>query len=460
MKKSQQLKNKGIMLNLSKNNTSIKLKSLGGVEIKYVSYGDTEEIAKLLSQKISDKDFVLKVLFRQLVKPEIDFSKFKKIPENELKNLAKAFVKKEQYTFKHFQNTDDFFKDFRQALQTHYDKHIEELRKTFEPILESTKKTLQAFEKNYSSIFKQAVEASSYIQDTMQQFNSIAQQFQKTQLQITESIKPIIKQYSATARIIEESIKPQIEIWQKWAEQNKSVFENFKNLALDQNKKEFLLQNGWVFSPYLSNKTITDELNSDDIFKKKNSEINTIYENFFSENNYSELESMIESWKKKSHFKKRINIFKDCLVILQSFRPNKHNKSINPARTILPLLIAQVDGITSEYAKSKGLSLNGTQWIDSSGNTVKKFDSIWNQPCGDSAEIFAIRMLEDYLFSQAFPYGQTNPAQKKENPQKVKYRPFFQFSRHKIMHGEDLQFGTIDNVIRVFLLLDFLANLK
>ncbi|MDP2672403.1 MAG: hypothetical protein Q8O84_01165 [Nanoarchaeota archaeon] len=80
MKKSQQLKNKGIMLNLSKNNTSIKLNSLGGVEIKYVSYGDTEEIAKLLSQKISDKDFVLKVLFRQLVKPEIDFSKFKKNP--------------------------------------------------------------------------------------------------------------------------------------------------------------------------------------------------------------------------------------------------------------------------------------------------------------------------------------------------------------------------------------------
>lgn len=460
MKKSEQSKNNSLIFSMSKNNTHVKLNSLGNVELKYVSYGDTEEIAKLLPQKISDKDFALKVLFRQLVKPEIDFSKFEKIPERDLEKLTKAFIIKENYTFKHFQDTDDFFKDFRQALQTHYDKHIEELRKTFEPILESTKKTLQSFEKNYSSIFKQAVEASSYIQDTMQRFNTIAQQFQKAQLQIAESIKPIIEQYSTTARIIEESIKPQIEIWQKWAKQHKSVFENFKNLALDQNKKEFLLQNGWVFSPYLSNKTIADELNSDDIFKKKNSEINLIYENFFSDNNYSELGSMINSWKKKSHFKDRINIFKDCLIILQTFRTKKHNKDINPARTILPLLIAQVDGIASEYAKGKGLSLNGTQWIDSSGNTVKKFDSIWNQPCGDSSEIFTIRMLEDYLFSQAFPYGQSNPVQKKENPQKVKYRPFFQFSRHKIMHGEDLQFGTIDNVIRVFLLLDFLANLK
>lgn len=460
MKKTQQSKNKSIVLNLSKNNTKIKLDSFGDVELKYISYGDTKGIAKLLSQKINDKTFVLKVIFHQLVKPGLKFNEFEKIPEKELDKLAKTFVKKENYTFKHYQDTGDFFKDFRQALQTYYDKHIEELRKTFEPILESTQKTLQTFEKSYSSIFKQAVEASSYIQDTMKGLNSVAQQFQKAQLQITESIKPIIEQYNATARIIEESIKPQIEIWQKWAEQHKSVFENFKNLALDQNKKEFLLQNGWIFSPYLSDKTIKDELNSDDIFQKKNSELNAIYENFFSKNNYSELESMINSWKKKSYFKNRIKIFQDCLVVLRTFRPKKHNKNINPARTILPLLIAQVDGITSEYAKSKGLSLNGTQWINSSGNTVKKFDSIWGQPCGDSSEIFTIRMLEDYLFSQTFPYGQSNPAQKKENPKKVKYRPFFQFSRHKIMHGEDLQFGTIDNVVRVFLLLDFLANLK
>lgn len=460
VKKMKQSKNKGIVFNLSKNNTKIKINSLGDIELKYVSYGDTTEIAKLLPKKISDKNFASKILFRQLLRPKIYLSDFEKITDKDLKKLAKAFVKKENYIFKHFQDTGDFFKDFRRAIQTQYDKYIENLRKTFEPILESTQKIFQTFEKNYSSIFKQALDANSYIQNTMRKFTSVAQRFQKTQLQIAESIKPIIEQCNTNARILTESIKPQIEIWQKWSEQNKSIFENFKHLALDNKKKEFLLQNGWVFSPYLSNKTIKDELNSDDIFKKKNSEINTIYENFFSENNYSELESMINSWKKKSHFKDRINIFKDCLIILQTFRPKKHNKGINPARTILPLLIAQIDGITSEYAKDKGLSLNGTQWIDSSGNTVKKFDSIWNQPCGDSSEIFTIRMLEDYLFSQAFPYGQSNPIQKKENPQKVKYRPFIQFSRHKIMHGEDLQFGTIDNAVRVLLLLDFLANLK
>ena len=287
MKKSKQSKNKGVVLNLSKNNTKIKINSLGNVEFKYVSYGDTREIAKLLSQKITDKNFVLKVLFRQLVKPQIKFSRFEKISDTDLQKTAKAFVKKENYTFKYFQDTGDFFKDFRKALQTHYDKHIEGLRKTFEPIVESTQKTLIAFQKNYGSVIQQAIDKSSYVQDTMCQFTSVAEQFQKTQLQHVKAMKPIIEQYNTTARILEESIKPQIEIWQKWAEQNKSVFENFKYLVIDQKKKEFLLQNGWVFSPYLHGKTIKDKLNSDDIFDKKNSEINTIYENFFNENNYS-----------------------------------------------------------------------------------------------------------------------------------------------------------------------------
>lgn len=36
----------------------------------------------------------------------------------------------------------------------------------------------------------------------------------------------------------------------------------------------------------------------------------------------------------------------------------------------------------------------------------------------------------------------------------------YTFSRHKIMHGEFLTYGRKDNVIRAFLILDFLAALK
>lgn len=396
---------------LNNHNTKTKSETLGDVELKYVSYGDTIEFAKILQEAPKDKDFVAKILFHQLVKPEVGFGDFQKISDVDLGALTKAFVKNENHTFKYFQDTGNYFNDFKQALTPIHEKYIvdEKLRKNYEPIIKSVQESLNAFNKNYASV---------------------------------QSI-----------------IKTQFDLWQKWAEQNKLVFKNL-NTALDQEKKKFLLQNGWVLSPYLSNKTIKSELNSVNIFKKKNSEINVIYENFFSENNYKELKNMIDGWSNNKYFKNRIKIFTDCLMILQTFRVNKQNNKINPARIILPSLIAQIDGITSEYAKNNGLIVNKTRWQDSSGQVVSKFDSIWNQLCYDSSEIFTIRMLEEYLFGKAFPYGQKNPDKNNENPKKVKLRPFFQFSRHKIMHGEDLKFGTIDNVLRAFLLLDFLANLK
>jgi len=47
-KKSEQLKNKGVVLVLNSHNTKTKSETLGGVELKYVSYGDSIEFAKIL----------------------------------------------------------------------------------------------------------------------------------------------------------------------------------------------------------------------------------------------------------------------------------------------------------------------------------------------------------------------------------------------------------------------------
>jgi len=45
MKKSEQLKNKGIVLVLNNHNTKTKSETLGNVELKYFSYGDSIEFA-------------------------------------------------------------------------------------------------------------------------------------------------------------------------------------------------------------------------------------------------------------------------------------------------------------------------------------------------------------------------------------------------------------------------------
>ena len=261
--------------------------------------------------------------------------------------------------------------------------------------------------------------------------------------------------------------KPMEEVF-KLMRANEEVFKIFSTIQLehkknfrkiiDIKKKEFLLQNGWMLSPYLLGRDIQKQLNNKDILKKKNCEINTIYKNFFCNNDYQELEAMVHSWKRNKYFKLRQKIFLDCVEILKVL---KIRRTVNPSTIILPVLIAQIDGITSEYAKSEGLIMNRTRLEKKGGEKIDdKFKWIWELPYHNIPDINALRILQEFLFSKAFPSGQKDPKNNSEIPKKVKLRPFFKFSRHKIMHGEDYRYGNIDNTLRVFIILDFLSCLK
>lgn len=233
--------------------------------------------------------------------------------------------------------------------------------------------------------------------------------------------------------------------------------EKFFRKIIDTKKKEFLLQNGWMLSPYLFGKDIQKQLNDTSILKKKNREINAIYKNFFCNNDYQELETMACGWRRNKYFKPRQKIFLDCVEIL---KVSKTRKTINPSTIILPVLIAQIDGITFEYAKSKGLRMNKLRPEDKSGEKIDNFKWIWELPCRDIPNMNALIMLQEFLFSRAFPSGQKDPKNNSEIPKKVKLSPFFKFSRHKIMHGEDYRYKNINDILRVFLILDFLSCLK
>lgn len=456
MKKSQHLKNKGVTFSLSNNNAKLKLDSLGNVELKYISYGDTQNIAKLLPQKISDKEFVLKVLFQQLLKPKIDFAKFEKIPDKELEKLGKAFVKKEDYTFKHFKKTGDFFKDFRRALQDHYVKHIKELRKTFEPIVKSTQDTLKAFEKNYSSVIQQALDASSYIKDTMRQFTSITEQFQKTQLQLAESIKPIIEQYNATARILAESVKPQIEIWQKWAEQNQSVFQNISKQWADFQKKYKIAEDKavgilqkykWFISPSMPIDFIFEVVQIGQKKGRQDRAINKLFVDYFSKNNWRNLEILVTQWDKNTLITKRIKIIKDCLQTLK-----ETNNKTNVVNVVLPTIIAQIDGFLTDYLDSKNISYDCAydDFIQNGKVKKKGRKSQFKQSSSKALTSSLDDLANDIFLNILFQKSQ------KGKPLKTP----FNFNRHKIMHGENVKYGRKDYLIRSFLLIDFLVSLK
>jgi hypothetical protein len=192
--------------------------------------------------------------------------------------------------------------------------------------------------------------------------------------------------------------------------------------------------------------------------KKKYHLINRLITNYFADNNFQILTSVVESWKQNPLFKPGIKKIRDCLWVLK----NK-DRRINPSNVVLPTLIAQIDGILSDYLKAKGweykIQVNSKgkeigKWIDQTGGINGKFDT--NLSCLKdngylNSDLIGIHiesprvLLFNILFQKAlYNYDPKIP---------------FTYCRPKVMHGERKNYGRIDNTIRAFLTLDFLANL-
>ncbi len=135
------------------NNTKLETPTLGEVELKYISSGDTHEYMKLMgnlkeingqfelqsNSEVSNRDFVLKILNNQLLMPEISFDKLRKINEEEIKQIGKAFIENESSFFRFYENKWDFFKDFRAAVEKELERDIEPMKKTMIDVLKRAK---------------------------------------------------------------------------------------------------------------------------------------------------------------------------------------------------------------------------------------------------------------------------------------------------------------------------------
>lgn len=120
---------------------------------------------------------------------------------------------------------------------------------------------------------------------------------------------------------------------------------------------------------------------------------------------------------------KRIVILEDCIRVL------KHNSRRTAANTILPVLITQIEGI----------------WADILGAKDKnKLKKIIDDMKIDKYVNPARELLADILFQYT----------KTELPIKP------DFCRNKILHGEEVEYGSIYNVIRAFLIIEFLDFIK
>jgi hypothetical protein len=169
--------------------------------------------------------------------------------------------------------------------------------------------------------------------------------------------------------------------------------------------------------------------------------VNKLFIDHFSERNFRRLGGLVEGWKDNDILKPRLKILRDCVSPLKRSAPRS-----NPSNVILPALIAQIDGITVDFMKSKGFSLRRGKWKDANGNPIDRNTWFNGQVPSNRMEALAARLLVTILFQNAW-HGV---------PLKIPST----FSRHKIMHGESMKYGRMENTIRAFLIIDFLASLE
>lgn len=176
---------------------------------------------------------------------------------------------------------------------------------------------------------------------------------------------------------------------------------------------------------------------------KPRQKINQLFFDYFAYNNFENLKNLVNKWERGGKFRPgRLKIIRDCLNAII----NSKNGKI-PSTIIVPTLIAQIDGIQTKFLLKNDFRIHRTQFKDDHTGKKMSKNKAWKscyEP-GDLTSSMINDIILDVLFANALP----------GEPIKTPIT----FSRHKILHGEHLNYGTKFNTIRTFLILDFLHDI-
>lgn len=375
----------------------------GCLEFRQINYKDFTTIEKLLKNSVDSATFDKVICYNLIVNPKISQDEFSNISDNELISIIRQIVEKNDIIKRYFGVPQDnlVFSNFHSAVKKYQEQKIEELTKTVNTL--------------------------------------------------------IFPHHTTINEIVMKTIFPLMDTLQKWVNQNQRLFVNFFKAYQDlenslkkyyttiEEANKILKKYKWFVSLSLPDSFYGAVLEIDSAGKNKKKRIDSLFINYFSSNNFQNLEQLVESWKTHSLFKSRMRIFRACVLTLQ-----RAKKRDNPSNVIIPALIAQIDGITNDIVDCYGSQYdNKTQmWIDGKGNQSKNKDEAKKKLINSLNEYSPIGeyLLLEILFQEA------HRGQRLIIPTT--------FSRHKILHGEYVHYGRKDNTIRAFLILDFLHNLE
>ncbi|MDP3623700.1 MAG: hypothetical protein Q8R66_07205 [Methanobacteriaceae archaeon] len=416
--------------------------SIGTLRFKSLSMKDTLFVLKLLKEDLNPKEFTLKLLYNQLIESVIEFSLFREIKDDELKFTAKKYIEDEYHLSKFYKDEGNFFNDFKLCL----DNYINSMFKSVSSSLSTINKFNISYPTISTPIFQVTpiIDFNSMIKQSNTSFNRLAfgQYFDKPLINTSN----LFQNFSS---LIKNTIQPQIAAWNNWADYNQNLFKSFFN------QQQNLLSNFSIEIPVINKSLkdyqwfITPAIPGDLIYEafklcgddaNKRNEINQLYYSHFSSDNFLELEKMTEYWKSTDVLKiTRTKIIDSCVNVLKT-----KDETIKPSYLVVPTLMTQIDGIEQELMKKNQLTPFRGQWRDNDDKTVTRADFYSDENEGlilSSAK----SILLEVLYQNAYPGCSLNSP--------------INFNRHKIAHGELLNYGTKYNVIRSFLILDFIIRL-
>lgn len=420
---------------------------LGNVTFRYITVNDINILSKYLKE-YDDELFAKMFIVNQVKDPNLSVEILNKYTEDEIKKIITPFIEKDKNLNKYFNyNTNDsFYACFKNGIQSYIKEHY------VSNVYLHCIKTIKEHETNILSVLNQ-IRLNYYqnIKNALLFRNQMEKEINSMlsrQLEIykNQSAYPYLnslKRYNE----FKEHVDYRLKLFYENKEYIKNVaklittFENIKN-KYNLTSEEFtvLMNKHWFISPNMNPKIYLNVKKACETKERKTKQFNEIFNSYFLENNCENLDNLVKNWGTNKLFKPRMKIFKDCLNIIKNTPQN-----VNFANLVVPTLISQIDGIQNDFIIK--YCQKQTELTDSTkkkGMAKKEFykELDLNE---EFAEIIN-RIFLDILFQNTYP-GED-------------YSGPIHFSRHKILHGENIYYGRKDYVWRCFMLLDLLFELS
>jgi hypothetical protein len=190
----------------------------------------------------------------------------------------------------------------------------------------------------------------------------------------------------------------------------------------------------WCFTPSVEFHAIAGIASAARNAKAPHRVIHRLVRNYLLRDDWFQLRRIVSEMDNYSIMRgRRCKIIRDCIIAMQWHGM----RGFNAATLVVPTLFAQIDGVITEFAHEVGIPKWNDRKQNGPQNLRRAFEVVtyaFDKP--------ALDLIFEVLFAPSRPA--VSLARRRLN-------------RHKILHGQWLEYGRLEHVLRTILIVDFLG---